>query len=388
MSYEFDNLKDIDRIRDEIKTLQKFNLDPRAERGKVANAVNQYHPNGIKVKVAEIHKETPSCRVFRLRSLEGLLPPFIAGQYVNLRLTIGGVQTSRAYSIASSPQQRAHYEIAVREKPDGFVTRYLLQALQRGEHLEISAPAGQFYYNPLIHGKALVFIAGGSGITPFMSMIQDFYETGPDDLKVDLIYGCASEDDVIYRSQLQSLDEKFDGFSFHLVVSDPSESFQGLTGFITRDLLRRLLGGFEGKKFYLCGPEVMYQFVIGELEAEGVARRSVKREVQTPPDDPTKLPGWPDGVEKDQAFDIQIQGGRTIIGKASEPLLNTLERYSIPVPPAECRAGECSLCRAKLIEGEVYVPESVLLRKSDRAFGYVHLCAAYPVSDMTIRLDI
>ncbi|BFM16904.1 hybrid-cluster NAD(P)-dependent oxidoreductase [Maricurvus nonylphenolicus] len=383
----FDKLNGIDEIREEIRALQKFNPDPRADKGLVDRAVAQYHPHGIKVRVSEIIEETPSCKILRLRPVEGLLPPFIPGQYINLALKIDGKHTSRAYSIASAPSQRGYYEIAVRHKPDGYVTHYLLEKLTVNEELEISAPAGQFYYNPLIHGKEIALVGGGSGITPFMSIVEHYYEKNDPDLKIDLIYGCADENDVIYGKKLQAIAEQFPNFNFHLVISNPSESYEGLTGFITADLLQQVLGDVNKKRFYLCGPEVMYQFVTKELESLGVDRNSLKREVQTPPSDPTQLEGWPEGISKDQTFTIKLTDGRELQGSASEPVLNTLERYGVYVP-SECRAGECSICRGKVIAGDVYLPASMRLRKSDHQYRYVHLCAAYPTSDITIQLDV
>lgn len=386
MKNDFEQLQGVEAIREEIRALQKFNPDPRADKGLLERTVGHYHPNGIKVRVSEVLEETPTSKVIRMRAVEGVLPPFIAGQYINVATKINGHHTSRAYSLSSAPSQRGYYEIAVRNKPDGYVTHYLLQQLQVGEELEISAPAGQFYYNPLIHGQEIVLIGGGSGITPFMSMVEHYYEKNLPDLKIDLIYGCANPNDVIYGKKLQAIAEKFDNFQFHLVISEPPEAYQGLTGFINAELLQKLLGDVARKKFFLCGPEVMYQFVMKELASLGVEPNSLRREVQTPPSDPSKLDGWPEGVDKDAKFTITLNDGQTLAGCASEPLLNTLERYGIYVP-SECRAGECSICRAKVVAGDVYLPSSMRLRKSDRRFGYVHLCAAYPVSDVTLQLD-
>ena len=391
MSDQFDQVRGIAKVREEISALQKFSVDPRIEKGLVKQAVGYYHPNGIQVIVQDVIEETPSSKIIRLAPVSGTLPPFVAGQYINVSLDIDGIRTSRAYSISSSPSQRGYYEIAVRYKPDGYVTHYMLERMSKGEVLEISAPAGQFVYNPVIHGNHIVLIGGGSGITPFMSIVEDQYLDVDSNLKIDLIYGCANANDVIYGKKLQAIADKYEHFNFHLVISEPQPGYQGLTGFISAELIEQVLGGVENKKFFLCGPEVMYQFVCGELEKLGIDRRAIKREVQTPPSDPTSLKGWPEGVSKNQKFTVTLKGGgydtQQIEGCASEPLLNTLERNKIYYP-AECRAGECSICRAKVVKGDVYIPESMRLRKSDRAYNYVHLCAAYPTSDVTIQLDI
>jgi len=90
-------------------------------------------------------------------------------------------------------------------------------------------------------------------------------------------------------------------------------------------------------------------------------------------------------VKADAVFQVALRGGKTIEAKASEPLMISLERAGIVIP-ALCRSGECSLCRTKLISGRVYQPEGVKLRKSDREFGYIHACMAYPLDNLEIMI--
>ena len=84
-------------------------------------------------------------------------------------------------------------------------------------------------------------------------------------------------------------------------------------------------------------------------------------------------------------FTATLEGGRKVAVRAGEPLMNALEREGIVVP-AQCRSGECSLCRTRLVSGRVFQPAGVLLRKSDRRFGYIHPCLAYPLSDLVLGL--
>ena len=82
---------------------------------------------------------------------------------------------------------------------------------------------------------------------------------------------------------------------------------------------------------------------------------------------------------------VALNGGRSIKARTGEPLMNSLEREGIVIP-ALCRSGECSLCRTKLLKGEVFQPEGVRLRKSDVQFGYIPPCMAYPLGDLEIML--
>ena len=384
MAHQFDDFHDIDTVRSEIAALQKFNIDQRAKRGTVDKGINFYHPKKIEMTVSEIRTESPTSKSIRMVSDSGYLPPFLAGQYINVAVDVNGTRTSRAYSLTSSPNQRGYYEITVRSKKDGFVSGYLLEDLKVGDKLTTSSPEGQFIYNPVVHGKNLVFIAGGCGITPFKCMVQNFYERNDLDLNIHLVYGCANSNDVIFDEDFKALEDKYSSFNYHLVISDEPD-YEGHKGFITKELIESLVDDMDGRRFYLCGPEIMYNFVIPEILKLGVSIHDVRREVQTPPADPTRLPNWPEGVTSDTTFTVKISDGRSIEVSAVEPLMNSLERHKIIVP-ALCRAGECSLCRTKLVSGQVYHPDSVRLRRSDKEYGYIHPCVAYPISDLEIVL--
>jgi len=96
-------------------------------------------------------------------------------------------------------------------------------------------------------------------------------------------------------------------------------------------------------------------------------------------------PGWPEGVSADANFKVKVKGRKDLWARAGEPLMISMERASI-ILPASCRSGECSLCRTKLISGKVFQPPGVKLRKSDRLYGYIHPCLAYPLEDCEIMI--
>lgn len=371
-----------EEIQKEVAVLRKYALDHSSQKGRASALVNLLHPKTLRLRVSEIREETPSTKIFRLVPPDSYLPPFQAGQYINLSVETGGIRTSRPYSIASPPNQAGYYEIAVRRAESGFVSNYLLDELQVGAAMESTSPAGNFFYNPLIHGKSLIFLAGGSGIIPFMSMIREVTDRGLE-RRIHLIYGSRRPEDVIYGEELKKRAERHGNFKMNLVVSDPPAGYEGLTGFITGDLMKRLLGEVPAGTFYLCGPEAMYGFCLKQLEDLGIPRRRIRTEVFGPPKDVTAQPGWPDDLPGDREFQVAYKRKKAIAARAGEPLLNSLERAGM-VLPASCRSGECSLCRTKLVSGKVFQPREVKLRKSDRVFGYIHPCLAYPLSDLEL----
>jgi ferredoxin-NADP reductase len=350
----------------------------------VRQVVAGIHPKRMKLRVVEIVQETPSSKTFRCERIDGPLPPFRPGQYVNLFVDVDGVLTSRPYSISSPPQNGGLLALTVRDNPGGFVAPYLLNEVQVGDELESTGPAGHFYHEPLIDGDDLVFLAGGSGVTPFRSIIRDALTRGLP-LKMHLLYGSRVPDDVIYGEEMTELAASHANFTYSLVISEPPPDYGGPTGFLDAALIREQVGDVAGKTFYICGPPVMYDFCLAALTELGVPSHKIRRELFGPPTDITQEPGWPEGLAGDAMFEVQIEGRETIQAPAAEPLMNTLERYGIVVP-AVCRTGTCSACRARLLSGQVFMPARTALRESDRAYGYIHTCMSYPVENLRVRL--
>ncbi len=370
-------------IARENEILRKYSRDIVNTRGETLAAINVYHPKSLDLAVSEVRDETPSTSTMRLVSPDGWLPPFQAGQYVNLFVEVNGIRTSRPYSISSSPAQTGYYDMTVKRVEEGFVSSWLLDSLKPGDAITASSPTGNFYYNPLFHGKNLVFIAGGSGITPFMSMVREVTDRGLD-RKIHLVYGNRSENDIIFEEELTDREARHDNFTVDHVISEPDEKYSGPAGFITGKLLKELVKDIDTAMFYVCGPDAMYKFVLRELLSMEIPRRRIRVEVYGPPGHPAGQPGWPEEVSPDQVFQVKLNG-KTVPAKAGEPLMNSLERSGI-VLPALCRSGECSLCRTKLMKGRVFHPESVKIRKSDLKYNYIHPCVAFPLEDLELMV--
>ena len=378
---EFDGYQD---IADEIKVSRKLGGTVASAVASAEDYIRLLHPDRMELSVSDIIEETPSTRTFRLVSRDNYLPPFLAGQYIALFLEIGGILTSRPYSISSQPNQTGFWDITVRRVENGLVSNYLIDEVKRGDTLVSSGPAGNFYFNPLIHKKIMVCIAGGSGITPFMSMVREIIECGLD-RTVYLFYGNKTTDDVIFGSEFERLAGRFDNIHYIPVVEEPSGGYGGACGFITRNLMQEVLENIENKSFFICGPQGLYDFCLPQAEEMGVPRRKIKQEMYGAPPSIWEYPGWPDAVSQDDVFTVSVKNGAQIEARASEPLLTSLEKNHVVVPSL-CRSGDCSMCRVKVLSGTVYQPPGVPVRKSDRQFGYVHSCMAYPIEDLEILI--
>ena len=377
---EFDGYSEIVA---EIEASRKYNPPHTMEHAQVAPYINRLHPSRLRLRVADVIDETSTTKTFRLVSPDGYLPPFLAGQYIALFLTVGNIKTSRPYSISSPPNQIGHWDITVRRVENGLVSNYLLDNVKPGDEIETSGPEGHFYYNPLFHHPAQVFLAGGSGITPFMSMIREIVECGLD-RTVHLFYGNRSMDDMLFHDRLAEMADRHANINYYPVIEIPKSEEKCLTGLVTGTLLRDTLGQLDDKTFYVCGPQAMYDFCLGEIEALGVRQSQVRREVYGAPLGITDYPGWPKNVKANASFNVKV-GDVIIKARAETPLLRTLEEAGI-TPPSLCRSGECSLCRMRVTKGRVFQPAGARVRKSDRELGYVHACVSYPIEDLEIAL--
>lgn len=347
--------------------------------------IDRLHPDRMRLRVEKLIVETQSTITLRTTRIDGPLPVFRAGQYVNLFVELGGVRTARPFSISSAPGS-PWLDLTVREVDGGFVSSWLCEEVPRGTEFEATGPQGSFYYEPLIDGDRLLFLAGGSGITPFMSMLRHAANTRWPG-RIHLLYGSRTPRDVIFARELKALAAAHPEFTYDEVISEPPARFKGKTGFLDRDTILEAIGedGVAASKVFVCGPPKMLDMVRGTLEGLGVPVHRQRWELFGMPDDITQTDLWPSGLAGDATVTVTVEGRGSFEAPAAEPLLNSMERHGYVVPSI-CRSGECSMCRTRLRQGHVLVPAGVVVRQSDVWSGHIHPCASYPVEDLTLSL--
>ena len=346
--------------------------------------IDRLHPHRLALEVIDIIPETTDTLTFRLAPMDGMLPPFLAGQYLALYLEVDGIYTSRPYSISSPPNQIGYYDITVKRVPDGLVSNFLLDRINTGDRLTVSGPQGNFYFNPLVHGNTMICIAGGSGITPFMSMIREIVERGLS-RQVILYYGNTSSNDIIFHEQLSHLADRFERIRYIPVIENAADDYAGQCGLITADLIEATAGSMQAATFFLCGPQGLYDFCLPQIDQLGIPRRKIRKELYGPALDISRDPAWPADIKPNHRYSVCVNGGPTVSAPATVPLLVSLEQQGV-VPPSVCRSGECSLCHVKVLAGKVFQPPHTPVRKSDTRYGYIHACVSYPLTDLEILI--
>jgi len=362
------------------------------------NLCDRIHPGKQLLKITDIKALSHDTKLYRLISAKESQPlaPFRAGQYIGLIVEINGVRTSRPFSLVSSPNQLAYYELGIRKKEDGFVSPYIFENARVGDIFEVTEPLGSLYYNPIFHGKDLVYIAGGCGITPFISMLRDISEKAIP-LNISLIYGCLTEKDILFRDELEDIQKRRSNIKTTFILSEPESDWKGECGFITRNKILKEIGSIKSKYFYIVGNRPMYQFIKEEMRELGVPQHRIYYEAFGAPDNITQVMGWPTEINGTKKVKISIEFRKynktekiEFEAYCIEPLLNSLERtknLALYINNG-CRSGECALCRTKMISGKIFVPPEVTIREVDKNFGFIHPCISYPLTDIHLDLTL
>ena len=362
--------------------------DPKDHIREVADAL---HPAGMKFRVVSIKDCSPTSKIFRLASLDGHIPVFQSGQYINFRLKIGDSLLTRPYTISSAPFEARgedpFVEVTIRRNRPYLVPDWFFENVKVGDVLDANMPFGFFYWEPLRDSKNIVALAGGSGITPFLSMAREIAYGKMKGCSITIIYGSVHSSDIVLKEELDKVEKDCpDVKVVHVLSGD--DSWEGEKGFITEEIIRKYSG--EDPTYMFCGPLPMYKLVSGILDGMGVRKKRFRRDVMNNPVDATQIPGFPAGNEKKTHSITVVRGIEETVVPASggESVAVALERAAIPVD-THCRCGECGFCRTQLLEGEIFVsPEGDGRRMMDKEMGWFHACASYPVTDLKIKVPI
>ncbi|MCQ2567278.1 MAG: flavin reductase family protein [Mogibacterium sp.] len=352
----------------------------------VNKLAKELHPDFLDLKIAEIieHKDA---KTFVFESAgQHKIPYFRAGQYLSLKLPIEGSFVTRPYSISSGPSWTKEGKIAitVKSNPSGFAAEWMLKNFKVGDAVIASAPEGQFFYENLRDSKNVVALAGGSGITPFLSMAYALRD-GDEDFNLTILFGSKTEADILFKKELDDIAAACSKVKVvHVLSDEEKEGYEH--GFITADLIKKYAA--DDTSIFVCGPEAMYRFVKGEIEKLGLPRRFVRSEMLGVTKKVWEQPGFP-AEAKDAKVKLTVKVGENtydIEAACNEPMLVAIERAGIKAP-SRCRSGECGWCRSKLVSGDIYVPEENEFRRyTDKEFGYVHPCCTFAISDAVIEV--
>lgn len=351
------------------------------------------HPKRQYLVIEKITERGEDCRSFTLvpDTEKGTtsLAYFGAGKYLTVFETIEGMPITRAYSISSSPKDslEGKYVLTIKLVDGGLMSKYIFDTWKVGSKVEVSAPAGNFEYQELRDAKKVICLAGGSGITPFVSM-ANAVKDGDEDFEMTLIYGSRTYDNILFREELDAIAKECDKIKVVHVLSE-EEKDGTEKGFITAELIKKYAPENEDYSIFLCGPQQMYNFLDGELKKLNLPKKFIRHEMFGEFHNPASQSDYPAGVPEEVKITVKIQDETyTVIGKSGDSVMQTLEKNKIAVP-ARCRSGECGFCHSHLLSGKVYVPEALEYRRlADYKFGCIHPCCSFPLTDLEIEVPV
>ncbi len=382
----------------QVRTREEHIAAAPADMPRVDHAVNELaaglHPHVQFVKIGRI-EEFPGAKSYELLPDPGRgtgsLAYFRAGQYISVAVEKDGKIYCKPYSISSAPgdalgKQGTSYTITVKARENGFISDFILSTWATGDMLIISGPLGQFYYQELRDAKHVVALAGGSGITPFLSMARAVAD-GTEPFDITILYGSRNAQNILLGRELEVL-ALISGGRIKLVnvlSDDDSPGYEH--GLLTADMVRRYSPSGDYSVF-VCGPRAMIDFEKEELKKLGLPPGRVRFCPDGEAAGPRAFPDYPEdaapGPFKVTAY---VRGNATELTCSAETtLLRAMEDAGLHVP-SDCRSGECGWCHSRLISGEVFTPEQMDRRRmADRKFGWIHPCCAYPLSDVELEI--
>lgn len=318
---------------------------------------------------------------------------FTQGQYLTLRTMIDGEDVRRSYSICTGVNDD-DLRVAVKKVPGGVFSTFANEELKAGVAIDVMPPEGKFFtqLDPKQEGNYLA-VAAGSGITPIMSIMKTTLETEPKS-KFTLFYGNYSTSSTMFREQLSDLKNKYmERLNLVFIFNREQLDIELYNGIIDSKkcdaLFEQWVKPADLTAAFICGPLPMTETVSESLERHGLDKTKVHFELFTPAGGASiARQDRPEIVVDNKAVsDVTvISEGRALAFDLVRNTTSILEAGNEAGAdlPFSCKAGVCSTCRAKVVEGEVEMDSNYALEDYEVEAGYVLSCQCYPVSDKVV----
>ena len=391
----------------------------------------------VNLRVADIIDESHDAKTFRLVGKDDVLFSYKPGQFVTISVEIEGKTVKRSYSMSSSPSRPHTMELTIKRVPGGLVSNWMADNVCLGDEFTVRGPAGKFscFNYP---SRKIMCIAGGSGITPIMSMLRWIVDTTAD-VEVTLLYSGRSPHDFIFRKELETISARHSGLRVVFTVTSKwngTESWTGLTGRINKDMIKLVAPDLLDRHVFLCGPKPFsdaisnelkeLDYPIANLHKESFGGARVAKGTKVAPEKPAKVvpqaadgtaPGEPAKLEapadivtdkKGEAqvapspapapapalepevnsaptgFKVAFEDSEVVaVGEEGQFLLDVAEAQGVEINYA-CREGSCGCCITKLLSGTVEMEESDI-SDEDRDAGMIFACVSRATSDVSLE---
>ena len=342
------------------------------------------------LRVADIVPETSEAYSVRFEIPAELRDRFAfrAGQHLTLRATIGGEEVRRNYSLCTAPGEQ-DWMVTVKRIGGGLFSNWVGDHLKPGDLLDVMPPHGSFTTDfAATNRRHLVGIAGGSGITPVMSLIRTLLRLEPHS-RFTLLYGNRDSSSIIFLEALANLKDKhLDRLELFHFLDAEAQDVELFNGMLERARLEEAIPALvpdaaQVDGWFICGPGPMMDAAEGALLDRNVPKERIHIErftVDRPPDavarEIEQLQTQAAGV----TVSVTLDGRTRRVPFTAGNILDSARDAGLPAPFA-CKAGVCATCRAKVTTGKVEMAARYGLTDEEVAAGYVLTCQSVPLGD-------
>jgi ring-1,2-phenylacetyl-CoA epoxidase subunit PaaE len=342
------------------------------------------------LRVAKIVPETSEANSIRFE-----IPPelrdkfaFKAGQHLTLRATINGEEIRRNYSLCTAPDEQ-DWMVTVKRIANGVFSNWIGDALNAGDTLDVMPPHGSFTTEFAPEAKRrIVGIAGGSGITPVMSLLRTTLKEEPQS-RFTLLYGNRDSSSIIFLDELANLKDRYLGrLSLHHFLADEEGDIPLFNGMLDRarcdEAIEHLIGDpRQVDAWFICGPGPMMDAAEGALLDRNVDKERIHIERFTADRPSAALAAEMAQLQSKAVgatMSVTLDGRTRRVAFTEANILDSARASGLPAPFA-CKAGVCATCRAKVTSGKVEMAARYGLTDEEVAAGYVLTCQSVPVGE-------
>lgn len=340
----------------------------------------------------QVRRETHDVRTFVLEPRQPALFRYRPGQFLTFDFEIGAERINRCYTISSSPARPHLLSITVKRVPGGPVSNWLHDTLKPGMQLSAIGPMGEFTCLDKAAPKYL-FLSGGSGITPLMSMARTYHDLS---LPADIVFvhNARTPADIIFRAELELMARNLPGFRFAPVceADGAEERWTGFSGRISAAMLQLIAPDLLEREVFTCGPAPYMAAVrrsLGELGFEMARYHEESFDFAALPAEAI-VPALEAEAELAAEpvttnYKVEFTKSRKTIECGADSFVLNAARGSGLRLPSSCTKGLCGTCKSKLVSGKVEMKHAGGIRQREIDQGMVLLCCSKPLTDLVVE---
>ncbi len=336
-----------------------------------------------------VHDETHDVKTFTFAADPPRRFDFLAGQFLTYTFVVDGVEVNRCYTISSPPTRPDRVQITSKRVPGGALTPWLHANLRPGTRVQVGGPAGEFCH-ALHKAEKYLFLSGGSGITPVMSMARAALDLAAD-TDILFVHSARSPADIIFRAEQQMMAARSRQFRPVAIceTDSPGETWQGYRGRLSLPMLNLIAPDLMEREVFCCGPAPYMASVRSIL---GAAEYPMARYHQESFDFATLAMEQPqvavEVLEQENApasFHVEFTKSRRTVECGAETFVLDAARAAGLRLPSSCTKGMCGTCKCRMISGKVDMKHQGGIRQREIDAGMILICCSRPLTDLVIE---